>query len=91
MKLVLCPKCSDLFRLTHTFRKCECGKSAGNYVDDLNAVTYGEAIPVGFANYSFIEAVKNQPKEGMGKEFTAFIIPKNCPTIVHHKKMKNDK
>jgi len=87
MKLILCSKCRDLFRLTYTYRVCECGESAGNYVDEINAETYGKAISVGFANYSFIQAVNNQPEEGMGKEFTAFVIPKKCPTIVHHKKV----
>lgn len=83
MKLILCPHCSDLFRLTHTYKTCECGESAGNYVDDLYAVTYGKAIPVGFANSSFVEAIRKQPESGMGKEFTAFVIPKQCPTITH--------
>lgn len=87
MKLILCPKCSDLFRLTQKYKVCECGASAGNYVDDLNAITYGKAIPVGFANYSFIQAIRNQPNEGLGKEFTAFIIPKKCPTIEHRNQL----
>lgn len=91
MKLIFCPKCADLFRLVHKYRACECGKSAGHYVDDLDAITYGEAIPVGFANYSFIEAIKNQPNKGMGKEFTAFVIPKHCPSINHQKKILRKK
>jgi len=91
MKLILCPKCNDLFRLTHEFCKCECGASAGNYTDNLNAVTYGKAIPIGFLNHSFVQAVLNQPESGMGKEFTAFVIPKSCPTITHSKRMKHEK
>lgn len=88
MKLIICPTCNDLFRLTQSYRSCECGESGGNYVDDLYAVTYGKAIPIGFINDSFIRAIKNQPESGMGKEFTAFVIPKKCPTITHNKKVK---
>lgn len=38
-------------------------------------------MPLGIANSSFIDALKNQPEEGMGKRFEAFVIPKQCPTL----------
>ena len=90
MKLILCPKCSDVIKLTESYQTCECGKSAGNYIDDLNAEIFGKAIPIGVANESFIQALRNQPESGQGKTFTAFVIPKKCPTIKVHKKIKSE-
>ncbi|WP_188453364.1 hypothetical protein [Virgibacillus oceani] len=43
---------------------------------------FGEsAVPLGFTNNSFICATKNQHKEGMGRKFTAFVIPEKMPDI----------
>lgn len=66
---------------------CDCGKVGGKYVNDIDACYWGnDAIPLGFANDSFVEAVKNQPESGMGKRFIAFVIPKKCPTFIKCKK-----
>jgi len=83
MKLLFCKNCHDVFNLNIKQHKtCSCGKTSGHYTDDLNAVYYGEdAIPLGFMNSKFAEAVVNQPKVGMGKHFTAFVIPEICPTM----------
>jgi len=35
------------------------------------------AVPIGFANSTLVKAVHNQPKDGMGENFTSFVIPKN--------------
>lgn len=82
MKLLFCEKCTDIIRLIKnetTF--CKCGSVGGKYIDNLNAVYFGEmGVPIGFDNYSFYDAICDQPKEGMGVTFTAFVIPKNCPT-----------
>lgn len=82
MKLLFCSICHDVFRLDHDARECHCGLVGGKYVDDLNAEYYGkDAIPLGFANETFAEAVCNQPHAGMGERFTAFVIPKECDTF----------
>lgn len=83
MKLIYCKKCHDVFKLDHELRYCKCYSCWGLYLDDgLNAVYKGRcAVPLGFANSTLVEAVHNQPKEGMGEEFTAFVIPKKCPTM----------
>lgn len=47
----------------------------------MNAEFKGPAIPLGFHNTYFFNALKNQPKKDWGKEFTAFVIEKNCPTF----------
>lgn len=81
MKLIFCPKCEDVTKLLSEYRSCRCGRSGGKYTDDLNAIINGDAIPLGFSNPSFVEALKNRPKLGMGERFTAFVIAEQCPTI----------
>ena len=83
MKLLLCTKCDDVFRLDYSDRQCKCGQSWGYYLSDgLNASYGGPCIPLGFSNRSLLEAIQNQPEEGLGERFEAFIIPKNCPTMI---------
>ena len=82
MKMIYCPKCHDVRKLQRKQVFCQCGESSGWYKQDgLNAVLAGMAIPIGFQNTSFVEALKNQPEEGTGAVFEAFVIPKECPTI----------
>jgi hypothetical protein len=81
VKLILCPSCHDVVKLLTKARTCDCGASWGKYTDNLNAVYGGDAIPLGFANGSLVKAIKDQPNEGNGKEFLAFVIPKNCDTM----------
>lgn len=82
MKLLLCRKCQDVIRLLDEPRKCSCGNVSGNYLDELNAVYSGEyAVPLGFANSTLFEAISNQPEKGMGYNFKAFVIAKDCNTF----------
>ena len=82
MKLLLCKECQDIVRLIREEKRvCKCGKVGGKYTDDLNAVYFGEmAVPIGFANSTLVKAVHKQPENGMGENFTAFVIPKVCLT-----------
>ena len=42
MKLIRCNQCGDVARLIHTkWRQCECGKSGGQYNDDMISATVG--------------------------------------------------
>lgn len=81
MKLIFCPECQDVRKIDHTKVVCFCGASSGKYIDDINAVISGSAIPLGFDNYAFAKALIRRPTEGMGRRFQAFVIPKICPTI----------
>lgn len=81
MKLIFCPKCTDVVRLLDFKRRCFCGSSWGQYTDYVNAIIGGEAIPIGFSNPHFTQALKDRPEEGNGSEFKAFVIPVRCPTI----------
>ena len=82
MKLVLCMLCYDVFKLDEELRKCKCGQCEGRYLNHIDAEYKGKhAVPLGFANSSLIRSVSQQPSSGNGKEFTAFVIPKDCPTM----------
>jgi hypothetical protein len=83
MKLIYCPLCDDVVKLDFRFRMCKCQQSGGQYHEDgIHADYCGEAVPIGFANSSFMAAVHDQPDRGpKGKEFVAFVIPKECDTM----------
>lgn len=81
MKLIFCKRCEDVIKCTNKCRTCQCGASGGQYLDDLNAVYWGKAVPLGFANSSLVYALRNQPQRGDGCRFEAFVIPKICPTF----------
>lgn len=81
MKLLYCLECGDVYSMRSEERNCVCGKTKGRYLDNLNAVFSGPAIPLGFHNNAFKWALDHQPEMAMGKEFTAFVIEKKCPTF----------
>jgi len=63
-------------------KSCRCGRSKGKYINQQLAEYTGEfTMPLGFSNSSLIKAIKDQPNEGLGKEFTAFVVPKKCETF----------
>ena len=71
MKLIFCTLCHDIVKCQKSGRTCQCGASGGRYTDDLNAVYWGKALPLGLANSSFVRALRNQPQEGVGERFEA--------------------
>ena len=82
MKLLYCPSCYDIRKLhLNRLTFCKCGISSGMYIDDLNAVYHGCAIPIGIDNCSFLYATINRPDEGEGETFEAFVIHHECPTV----------
>lgn len=87
MKLLLCTACSDVFALRlNKLRSCACGKVKGQYVDQLNAEYEGEAVVLGIANNSLVNAIVEQRErgdrtDGLGRQFTAFIIPEGAKTV----------
>ena len=84
MKLLYCNTCRDIVKLSRTTRTCQCGATGGHYKEDgINAIYYGPAIPLGFANSEFHTAIESQPEYGDGYRYTSFVIPKVCPTMVH--------
>lgn len=86
MKLIFCKECCSVFSLSFKIKECDCKKSWGKYKSDgLNAEYGGEGIPLGFANKSFRMALNNQPKNGMGYDFSAFVIPIECDSFYNCK------
>ena len=73
MKLVRCKKCDDVVRLVHTtWRKCECGKSGGQYNEDLMSATVGgDCEVIGIRNDYFTK--KPFSKERDDKELNSII------------------
>lgn len=53
-------------------------------MNDIDAAIYGDAIPIGFANWSFNLALRSRPKEGRGQRFEAFVIAEQCKSITKH-------
>ena len=87
MKLLFCTECCDVFSLKQEqVKSCSCGLSSGKYIDEVNATYTGKGVPLGFVNMQFIHAIKYQPKKGMGKVFTAFVISEDCETFVKEEK-----
>lgn len=83
MKLLLCLACEDIFNLDYQEKSCSCGLTKGKYNDHRNAVYSGKhAVPLAIDNVTFIDAIRNQPKEGLGRHFTAIVIPEKCPTFI---------
>lgn len=84
MKLLFCLKCDDVFKLGYSRKVCDCGATSGYYeADGIHAKYDGDhAVPLGFQNASLVRALKNQPANGMGERFEAFVIPAECETFV---------
>lgn len=93
MKLLLCRKCYDVFKLNdERVRFCQCGAIGGRLIDGLNAEYWGqEAVPLGFANSTLAKAVVNRPADGMGRLFDAFVIPIHCETMKKVRKPRGKK
>jgi len=82
VKLIYCTECNDIVCLVKgTDRKCQCLHAGGRYLDNLNAVYWGTAVPLGLDNNSLVWAVRRQPRTGWGDNFNAFVIPKECATF----------
>ena len=83
MKLLFCPKCTDVRKLAVGDRTtCWCGESWGWYEDDcLHAVYGGDALPVGISNQDFYNAYREYKNNHGSHVFAAFTIPDSAITI----------
>lgn len=59
MKLIVCDKCSDVFKLSHEMRTCKCGHCKGRYVNDIEAETNGNGFALAIDNESLVNAIQN--------------------------------
>lgn len=100
MKIICCVKCNQIFNLGFDYQECRGGHGGGQYTDAINAQIWGnreEIFVLGFANSTFIDALRAQIKDGdqtgmmpygggferKGRDFTAFIIPESASSITH--------
>ncbi len=69
MKLIRCEECGDVVRIVHTkWRKCDCGKSGGQYNDDMISATVGGTCEViGLRNDFFTEKQFSKKRGEDGK------------------------
>jgi len=76
MKLFCCLNCIDVVKLIRDVRSCRCGKSSGLLSEDKQSVQVNGPLKViGFNDKTFFDAINNQPVEGKGKEFVAYVLP----------------
>ena len=57
MKLLLCQKCWDVFKLDYDMRHCKCGSIKGRYIDNMMAEVSENAISLALGNGSVQQAV----------------------------------
>ncbi len=57
MKLLLCPKCSDIFKLDCEKRSCKCGEVTGQYLNKIDAITNGKGISLAIGSGSIANAI----------------------------------
>ena len=91
MKLVYCGACGDVVSLpVASWRTCACGAAGGGYADREQAYFAGPpgTQPLGFHNTDFRDALTaaaadtaNAQPRYLGREFEAFVIPWNAPTM----------
>lgn len=99
MKLICCAKCNQVFNLSFQYAECKGGHGGGQYVDHVNAKVWGDLTNIfvlGFANSSFVGALRDQLNNGdrqekmfyaggmtpKGREFTAFVIPEAAESVI---------
>ena len=76
MKLLICIKCNDVFKLRHDYKECSCGACGGQYIDEVNAKVWGtkdKHFVLGFANFSLVTALREQITEGDSDEMMNYM------------------
>lgn len=56
MKLLYCRSCHDVFSLGYKLKQCSCQETGGLYTDELNAIYFGDALPMGLDSFSLDDA-----------------------------------
>ena len=75
MKLLLCVKCNDVFKLLSEYKECSCGACGGQYIDEVNAKVWGtkdKHFVLGFANSSLVAALREQITSGDSDEMMRY-------------------
>jgi hypothetical protein len=92
MKLILCKQCNDIVRLFSEIRTCRCKKSAGVYLNDLDAVYSGEfCIPLGIDNTSMTKAIHRRDSVLYDNLIHAFVVHDYSETFKRVQNVKTAK
>ena len=82
MKLIICPECQDVVKLTQESRSCSCGACYGRYYDNKNCQVSENAVVIGFSNPGLLNAVQCYAHDSrQSHEFKAFVLPSPCSSI----------
>lgn len=82
----MCSNCKDIFNLKFDEKRCSCGKIQGGIFGKDRGSVFGSCYYTRNCKFNTNKAVNNQPLEGQGDSFTAFVIPKKCDTFITNKK-----
>jgi len=81
VKLLYCPKCNDIKKLSFVERHCKCGHVWGHYEPDgLHAVVSAEAEVLGIDNESLALAL-GSVLFSVGSGITAWVIPHSSDRV----------
>lgn len=91
MKLLLCPKCGDIFKLQKDLCHCDCGASAGKYREDsMHADVSGAALVIGIDNPSLGRAIKlhndHRPEDHLA--ISAWIMAEPARYVTYYRDYK---
>jgi len=81
MKLIYCTHCKSVINLNKRRKICPCKRSSGKMLDDLICEISGFAIVLQFGSTRFKEAIENQAEKGLGRNFDAYVLPRNTPSV----------
>jgi hypothetical protein len=80
LKLLFCPDCSDVFKLSLEMRSCTCGKVRGQYLaDGHHAVVNGEGYSLAIDNNSLGHMVRRHNRFGGCYDVTCYLRPHAGP------------
>lgn len=65
MKLLICTRCQDVFKLNYHLKSCDCGHTKGRYESDgSTAVVNGNGISLALGNGDVARAIYSLPTMG---------------------------
>ena len=74
MKLLLCAVCMDVVALRSYARSCECGLSAGRYLDRLWAEVEGPCLVLGTRNDQIRHALRVEHEPRVGPNYRWWVV-----------------
>lgn len=100
MKLALCEKCWDVFKLAKEMRQCKCGEVKGRYIDNMYAEVSENAVSIAIGNGSLENAIRDARnfkgnredyyKDGNGRISHAWVRPNSGEGNPHTKIIQED-